>query len=535
MIKNKILRFLTKNSLKKLTIKNFRFTKKISLRYYISTKNLSKKSEREKFLNDYKLKNIKINEFLSQITKNEELLAVNDIIDFLEEIPNSEKAQILKIKEKIEFSKMITVLKKKLEILEKKLIPYSKVDFEEKEKSEDFLLKWVDEQNSRISKNKEKPQIGKLSLILKNLEYLDYEIWQIMEKYLLEEKSQKTFNETVNALEGFTIFRKILENKEKISKKIQNKNNIKFLKSPKNIKFLNPKKNPQNKNLKEIEKSSKNPENSENLKILKTGKKVRNLYKKLEYNMLISILDTNMKYYSRITNSLVKTNSPNLISFKSLENHIMNNLSLDHNLENSFEIYYDFAISNQGSQKLFEQIEVVLYIGANFEYFKTERFLDNFFCDAKKIGKFLEASSFVKNRFFEKEINLNVSKKILKSIENLKNLEGNFFDMKRILNFLPVLELEEKEEKEVILKILEKSEILIGENNCEKEVENFLFFLKGRIQSDFFDVFLLENKNGLERVGLDFRRYLEMEEEEVLLLEAGTLKNTFKKIKSFFI
>ena len=511
MIKNKFLRFFLNKSFKKINVKNFRLSKKMvnkkysnSYRSYESNKRI-KEFRKEKLITDFKKQNIGISEIFLKIEKEEKTLTVNDIIDFLEDISNYEKFEISKIKEKKEFSNLMKILKTKLNILEKKIIPYAKISFSEKEKNEDDLLKWVQEENERTEINREKPKIGKLSYLLKNLDYLDYEIWKKMENFILDDKILKTFNDSVDSLEGFTVYQKILENYEKISQKIQKKGLI--------------------------TKETLNNSTKKNPKIQKI---IRNLYKKLEYNMLMSLLDTNIKYYSRIISSLVSTKSPNNLSFASLESHIINNLSMEHNIDNSFDIYCNFAISNQGSKKLFEQIEVLLYIGSDNNYFNLRnRYVNNFFCDGKKIGDFLEAASYVKNRFPEKEVNLYVTKKVLNSIEGLKNLDANFLDLKKILFFLPVLELDESPETNVVLSCLDKSGILIGKSSCKNKVEDFLFFLKGKIQGNIFDKFLIENKKSLKDLEVDYIPLLEGKEEDILLLEGG-VKNTFKKIKNFF-
>ena len=152
------------------------------------------------------------------------------------------------------------------------------------------------------------PLIGSYAYCFWKLGYKkDEELWLILGNHIIDDKFYTNFRETVLAVEGFTMLRHFADQK-----------------------FIDQ------------------------------------VYKKLERLVVLTIWEVNMTYYKRISESLVQVNRFNPVVFDRLENHIMNNLSMEYSLNTMLDILYAFSVSGNGSIKFYNAMQYVLFNGHMF-------------------------------------------------------------------------------------------------------------------------------------------------------------------------
>ncbi len=237
----------------------------------------------------------------------------------------------------------------RLTYLDRNIQPFSDSKFTSENPTEDELLLWVQKQQRRLKINKDKPKLGLFALSLKFLEIDNTDILFKLEKMINEDKFIASFEEIVNLMDGFQEFKQLLIEFETISLTIHKKS-----------------KKLDSKQIQAIED--------------KCHKRSRILFKKLEFNMLLSISDIRMDYYERIANFLVATDSPNRISYSSVENHIVSNIGMNYDKNVIFSIFCSFAKSGYGSLEFFQKIDLILFkVSQNEPLSFIKTFSYNFF------------------------------------------------------------------------------------------------------------------------------------------------------------
>ena len=148
----------------------------------------------------------------------------------------------------------------------------------------------------------EYPLIGSYAWCFWKLKhYDDSELWLTLGDYIIDERFSPNFNESISGIEGFTVLEGIAEQP-----------------------FIDE------------------------------------VYKKLERILVLTIAQVNITHYKRITDSLLKVHRFTKFVFDSLERHLIHFLStqpLEYDLKLMLDILAAFALSGNGSERLFYSFE----------------------------------------------------------------------------------------------------------------------------------------------------------------------------------
>ncbi|KRX02110.1 Peptidase S24/S26A/S26B/S26C [Pseudocohnilembus persalinus] len=89
-------------------------------------------------------------------------------------------------------------------------------------------------------------------------------------------------------------------------------------------------------------------------------------FKKIERITKLTLWEVNMTYYKRITESLVRVNRAPDELFAKIEGHVLNNLSMDYEIETIIDILFAFSKAEKGSAKLYDALQYTIYKGHLF-------------------------------------------------------------------------------------------------------------------------------------------------------------------------
>lgn len=173
-------------------------------------------------------------------------------------------------------------------------------------KKEVNFTKLIREIKKRLnnSEHEKYPYIGSYAFYLKQLNVQDEELWNLLANKIDSDEFYPNFKESVLACEGFTMLKK----QELINK----------------------------------------------------------IYPRIERNICLTIWEVNMTYYKRIATALAQVNRNNDEIFWKLENHVLNNLSMDYNTNTIIDILFAFAKCKKGTRNFYDSMQYVLFKGHMF-------------------------------------------------------------------------------------------------------------------------------------------------------------------------
>lgn len=328
--------------------------------------------------------------------------SLNEKLHFFDRLLELNQTTFKNLQKEKDFIELLSSLKSDLRFTSKNLIPYSQNNFNENTLTAQELEDWSNSEQNRINLKRNIPKIGKLSLLMNNLDVNDAEIWELMENHIVNDQYLDSFEEIVNAMEGFITYKGRLETsynlledntKKYISKKNfdnpvfilpfekQSEAKMNFFENKREDTFL----------LTEIGKQ-------ENQKSELIYNRLRKIFKTLERGMIVSIFETNVRHIRRISDFLTLTESPNEYTFQVLEHYakIAVTLAVPCKLDDIFQLYINFSKSEKGSIELCEYLEHML-IGDRIYGFVQKRLM-NYFDTSEKISVFLQCQREIQTR-----------------------------------------------------------------------------------------------------------------------------------------
>lgn len=279
------------------------------------------------------------------------------------------------------FSDLSYFLKRISEIIEEKNIEF---DY----RKDNLFLSFTNELKRRLRENDHEtyPYIGSFAYALMKLKINDSELWELLSNKIKEDQFYTNFKEAVYAVEGFT-----------------------YLINYKDQSYINE------------------------------------VYIRLERIIILTIWETNMINYKRIAESLVIVNRFGSEIFWKLENHIMNNLSMEYDIKTMIDILFAFSISKNGTKEFYDSMQYVLQKGHMFnknpmlEYNIETPFSGHF------ISKIIEIYHKVNQKFYNFNNEPNFRVLLFKVLIN-KKTKYELFEINKCINYIDFLEFEDKKD-----------------------------------------------------------------------------------------
>lgn len=291
----------------------------------------------------------------------------------------------------------------------------------EKQRDVNFnkLIKEI--KNRLVNSQHEKyPFIGSYAFYLKQLNVQDDELWTLLANKIDSDEFYPNFKETVFACEGFTMLKK----QELIDK----------------------------------------------------------IYPRIERNICLTIWEVNMTYYKRIATALAQVNRNNDEVFWKLENHVLNNLSMDYNTETLIDILFAFAKCKKGTRNFYDSMQYVLFKGHMF----NKPFLEYQFnvpFNGTFASKLCEIYNEASHRFENFKIEPNFRLLLFKVLINKKTYY-EIEDVNRVLKNIDFLIFEDIKEINGVL-----FHKIVSENRNKISIESIM---------EFYD--LLNSKNLMKQL-----------------------------------
>lgn len=192
------------------------------------------------------------------------------------------------------------------------------------------LTEWAENVNNKeIDQSSKFPKLGSLTKVLSYLEISDPKIWQKIIRMINLDRYNASFEENISALEGFTYY-------QEIHKKVKKSHLKKMIPVTGN-------------------QLTGKIEYKDDLTIA---------LDRLEWNASKTMWEENQVKYLRTVKALYKLGrTDNKKFYQKIEDKIILNLLMDYKPETILETAYYFALSGNGSPKLFSQLQRVLYLG----------------------------------------------------------------------------------------------------------------------------------------------------------------------------
>ena len=276
------------------------------------------------------------------------------------------------------------------------------------------------------------PYIGTYAHCLMKLNVNDKELWELLENKIREDQFYTNFKEVAYACEGF--------------------------------KMLN---------------------------IFNDQERIDYVYKRLERIVTITIWENNMLYYKRIAEALVVVNRFSSEVFFKLEHHIMNNLSMEYELETMVDILIAFSKSGNGTKNFYDSMQYVLVKG---HMFNKNILLENRIelpFQGRVMANIVETYAKISKAFDNFEIEANFRVMIYKMITN-KRMNYELIDIVNIIKNITCFKYEE--ENLLVETIINK----IPQIDCTISFEEIRKFL---------NLMLLNNK--IEMIPMNIKEFLE--------------------------
>ena len=384
---------------------------------------------------------------LYKVIKEHPDLTFNSKLEILSRFLETNQWNLRSLTEESEFKKFMGGIKKDLKSLAQRLRPFQENELGANQPIED-ILKWIEKDKERLELKKVMPRIGYLVKLMADMKWTEHELWELCERMILDYQFVVEFYETVNAIEGFTFLPIVLELKEDMTRKILPDKSLPELYSdgPKDYFYL----------------------------ISKHSSRIRRLYKILEREALVSIWYSPLKYYHRMLKALVMTKSPNLISFIKLENYIIQSISEVDTIETLMEIYFLYATSGRGSQKLFSRIDAEIVKRVCGSQLITIK--DSPFNKTDYLVRYIESLKCVTSTFESYQISSDLQCKIYDSIAEMKS-KLSIQDVIVIHGSVVALGLTEIENKDIQNLLVAEVEKFIVSANDKDELKIALRFL----------------------------------------------------------
>lgn len=273
--------------------------------------------------------------------------------------------------------------------------------------------KFVNEIKTRLKNNDHEtyPYIGTYAHCFMRLQVHDKELWELLESKIKDDQFYTNFKEVTYACEGFAM-----------------------------------------------------------LKLFKSQERIDYIYKRLERVVILTIWETNMIYYRRIAEALVEVNRFDSNVFWKLENHIMNNLSMDYETHTVTAILLAFYKSGNGTKDFYNAMQYVLTKG---HMFNKNPLLENRLelpFSGKLISNLMEIYSNVNRKFGNFEVEPNFRVMMYKMLSN-KKMNYELCDITKIIHYIPVFLFEE--ENIMVEKIINKIPLIKNSISYE-EIQQFL-------------------------------------------------------------
>lgn len=92
------------------------------------------------------------------------------------------------------------------------------------------------------------------------------------------------------------------------------------------------------------------------LNMFNSQDRIDSVYKRLEYFTSKTVWEVNMIHYKRIVESLVMVNRHEHSIFAKIENHVLNNLSMEYEHHVMVDILFSFARAGRGSKAFYDSM-----------------------------------------------------------------------------------------------------------------------------------------------------------------------------------
>lgn len=265
---------------------------------------------------------------------------------------------------------------------------------------EDFLKK----ESERLDIKLKFPELGSFALVTQKLKIKDKEFWDLFEDLIQYDIFRIDFLEIANCMEVFPFSCKVKSQFSPSS--FHKRNSIKLLsdthsESANNTLVSSTNNFYVNSDLLLLDKNFGHETSLNEYLLSEKGQKSRKAFKKLETYMITSVWETNMKHYHRIMVSLTQMLSVNKVAFKKIENHILNNLTMDYHPDLLLDIFVMGSFVKCFDKLTFQKLQHL-------------------------IGNKSFDDSFMKGLTQEKNVKITSSYKLLQYLSAYKNLEDNF-------------------------------------------------------------------------------------------------------------
>jgi len=92
----------------------------------------------------------------------------------------------------------------------------------------------------------------------------------------------------------------------------------------------------------------------------------------------ITVWETNMTYYQRITTALFEGDRLESKLWDKIEGHVLTNLGMEYSLKTITDIFSCYALARKGSDVFFQMIQKAIYLGHWFNFDFKHKLLPGF-------------------------------------------------------------------------------------------------------------------------------------------------------------
>lgn len=435
---------------------------------------------------------------------------LNEKIYFLKRIEQLAKGNIKSLTQNPDFMRFVSDIRQDLRKSEKSIQPFATKNFSSFVPAKEEFDAWLDSEHKRFENKKNLPKIGSLALLLKKVECVENDIWELMERHLVNYQFVNGLEEIVNAMEAFSDFRQKIEiqyyklEAQKTKTWQINPLGGTFIKPPGVGPMPSEKRKPLPNATSSIMLNASEPQENdavfdekdtpEALAAKELDKRARRLFRILEHDFIMCVTETNVRTMSRVSDFLLLSSSPNKMTFDTLEyfTKLVIRMPAPCDYEDVWKLYVNFAAAERGSQDLFVDLEHML-LGERTKS-TIEQLAYNFWNTPEKLDQLLSTYEKITHRLPDYKLDvktvINIKSSILAEHRKwtLPQLES-CFEKLHLLDVSPA-------EKSQIEDFLVSS----GQKLCQNEAQKAQFLLKTVEKSRGKKQAQLENvaQNGLK-------------------------------------